>query len=84
LNIGVKPKEKGETYMKRSSYIMHDETVPLGKRGVTIWAYGRTGRYVCRLEVNATGISIYSGKKGGLKIANVNWEKLVKKLKAKR
>ncbi len=34
--------------MKRSSYLKYDETVELGKRGLTIWAYGRTGRYVCR------------------------------------
>lgn len=67
--------------MKRSSYLIYDEAVQLGKRGLTIWAYGKTGKYVCRLEANATGLSVFIGKKGGRRIANVYWEQLVKKLK---
>ena len=42
--------------MKRSSYLKHDETIELGKRGLTVWAYGRTGKYVCRVEINAAGV----------------------------
>ncbi len=64
--------------MKRSSYLKYDETVELGKRGLTIWAYGRTGRYVCRVEINAAGIKVSSGKRGGKCLANVSWESFVK------
>jgi len=66
--------------MKRSSYIKYDEVVALGKRGLKIWAYGRTGRFVCRLEINATGLAAYSGTKGRKLIANVSWERLVQEL----
>jgi hypothetical protein len=69
--------------MKRSSYLKHDEVVELGKRGLTIWAYGKTNRYVCRLEINAAGLGIYSGKKGGKRLVNSTWEHLVQKLSGK-
>jgi hypothetical protein len=65
--------------MKRSSYLQYDDIIPLGKRGLTVWGYGRTNRYVCRVEVNAAGIAIYTGKKGGRRIANLSWEYLVKR-----
>lgn len=71
---------KGALAMKRSSYLIYDEELQLGKRGLTIWAYGRSGEYVCRLEINATGLAVFAGKKGGRRIANVNWEQLPKKL----
>jgi hypothetical protein len=66
--------------MKRSSYLLYDEIVPLGKRGLRIWAYGKTKKFVCRLEINATGMAIYSGTKGTKRIANVSWERLVEEL----
>ncbi len=66
--------------MKRSSYLKYDEIVELGKRGLTIWAYGKTHKYVCRLEINAAGLAVFTGKKGGRRIANVNWEQLVHRL----
>jgi len=66
--------------MKRSSYMLYDETIELGKRGLKLWAYGKTGKYVCRVEINAAGIAVYTGKKGGKRLADVNWENLVKRL----
>lgn len=66
--------------MKRSSYLKYDETVQLGKRGLTIWAYGKSQQFVCRLEINATGLEAFSGTKGRKRIANASWEGLVKKL----
>jgi hypothetical protein len=66
--------------MKRSSYLKYDEVVELGKRGLKIWAYGRTKRFVCRLEINATGVAVFSGVKGNKRIANVSWERFVEKL----
>jgi hypothetical protein len=67
--------------MKRSSYLMYDDYIPLGRKTLKIWAYGRTKRYVCRVEINAAGMSIHSGKKGGRKIIDLSWERLVSRLK---
>ena len=66
--------------MKRSSYLKYDEVIELGKRGLKIWAYGKTKRFVCRLEINATGVAVFSGGKGKKRIANVSWERFVEKL----
>jgi hypothetical protein len=66
--------------MKRSSYLKYDEVVQLGKRGLTVWGYGKTGKFVCRVEVNGAGIAVFTGAKGKLKLANVSWEKLVERL----
>ncbi len=66
--------------MKRTSYLKHDEEIPLGKRGLTVWGYGRKKEFVCRLEINAAGVAVYTGSKGRKKITNASWEKLVEKL----
>lgn len=66
--------------MKRSSYLRYDEIVSLGKRGLTIWGYDKTEMFVCRVEINAAGLALYSGTKGKKRIANVAWETLVEKL----
>jgi len=66
--------------IKRSATLQYDEKVEIGTRGLTVWGYGRTGKFACRLEVNAAGIALYSGTKGKKKLANVGWEKLVEKL----
>ena len=68
--------------MKRSSYLKYDEITPLGKKGLKIWAYDANEKFACRLEINATGMAVFSGTKGGKKIANLSWEKLVKRLTA--
>ncbi len=66
--------------MKRSSYLKYDETVELRKRGLTIWAYGKNNKFVCRIEINAAGMAVFSGTKGKKRIANASWEGLVEKL----
>ena len=66
--------------MKRSSYLIYDEIIALGKRGLTIWAYGKNRKFVCRLEINAAGMAVFSGTKGKKRIANASWERLVEKL----
>jgi hypothetical protein len=66
--------------MKRSSYLLHDEEVALGKRGLRIWGYGKKGRFACRVEINATGLAVYSGPRGGKRLINSSWEHLVDKL----
>lgn len=66
--------------MKRSSYLRYDETISLGKRGLKVWGYDKRKRFVCRVEINATGLALYVGTKGRKRLANVSWEGLVKKL----
>jgi hypothetical protein len=69
--------------VKRRSWLRYEEYIELGVKPVRVWGYSRTGRYVCRAEINAAGIAIYAGKKGGKKLADVSWEKLVKRLQTK-
>ena len=66
--------------MKRSSFLEFGQEIELNKAGLKIWGYDTQEKFVCRLEINATGIAVYAGEKGGRKLANVNWEELVKKL----
>jgi hypothetical protein len=66
--------------LKRSSYLVHDEEIPLGTRGMTVWGYDKKRRFVCRVEINAAGLAVYAGSKGGKRLADVNWEGLVHKL----
>ena len=69
--------------MKRSSYLKYDETVALGKRGLKVWAYGKDGHFVCRVEINAAGLALYAGTKGKKRLANLSWERLVDRLAPK-
>jgi hypothetical protein len=66
--------------VKRSSYLRYDEIIGLGKRGLTVWGYDKEQKFVCRVEINAAGLALYSGTKGKKRIANVGWETLVQKL----
>jgi len=67
--------------MKQSGYLKVNQEIELKKGpGLTIWGYNKQGEFVCRLEINATGLEVFTGKKGGRKIADVYWEDLVKKL----
>lgn len=72
--------KRGATTVKRSSYLKHDEVIALGKRGLTIWGYSTKGKFVCRTEINAAGLALFSGTKGLKRIANVSWEGLVRSL----
>lgn len=67
--------------MKRSSYLRVDQIIPVDKAGLRVWGYGPKGRFVCRLEINAAGIEIFTGEKGGHRLAKANWERLIEKLK---
>ena len=64
---------------KRSSYVSLRD-LPLGKRPIKIWGYDQSDKFVCRLEINAAGVAVFSGEKGGKMLCNVSWERLVKKL----
>lgn len=66
--------------MKRRSVLRHDEFIELGKKGLKIWCYSPSNKFVCRIEINSAGLALYTGSKGGKKVANTSWEGLVKKL----
>ena len=66
--------------MKQRSYLKYSAEVELGIKPAFVWGYGRSGRFVCRLEINSAGIAVCSGKKGTKRLANVSWEALVKRL----
>jgi hypothetical protein len=74
----MKPEQR-----KRSSYLSA-RYLWVGKRPIKIWGYDKSERFVCRLEINAAGLAVFSGEKGGRMLCDLSWEMLVKKLKAKR
>jgi hypothetical protein len=64
---------------KRSSYLSARD-LQLGKRPIKIWGYDKSEDFVCRLEINAAGVEVFSGGRGGKKLGNYSWEQLVTKL----
>jgi len=70
--------------VKRSSFLKYDEYLELGVKPVRVWAYGKTGRFVCPVEINAAGVALYAGKKGRKRLADVSWERLVERLGKKK
>ena len=66
---------------RRSSYVA-TPTVELPNAPVYVWGYNTAGDFVCRMEINAAGVALYSGTKGKKKLCNVTWERLVAKLTA--
>jgi hypothetical protein len=69
--------------LKRSSYLSARD-IRLAIRPVKIWGYGKSENFVCRVEINAAGIAVFTGVKGGQKLCNDSWEKFVKRLKEKQ
>jgi hypothetical protein len=65
---------------RRSSYLKVPQTVELERLPIKIWAYAPSGEFVCRLEINGAGLAAYSGTKGGKRLCNVVWERLVQQL----
>ena len=64
---------------KRSSYLSL-RYLSLDTRPIKIWGYDTSDEFVCRLEINAAGVAVYSGKRGGKKLCNHDWETFVGKL----
>jgi hypothetical protein len=67
---------------KRSSYLSVRD-IELGKKPIKIWGYDKSDKFVCRLEINAAGIAIYSGERGGKKLEDFSWERFVRTLTKK-
>ena len=66
--------------MKQRSYLKYSAEVELGIKPVFVWGYGRSGRFVCRVEINSAGMAVYTGRKGTRRLGNMSWEGLVKRL----
>jgi len=64
---------------KRSSYLSTNE-LQLGRAPIKIWGYDKSEDFVCRLEINAAGLAVFAGGRGGKKLGDFSWERLVKKL----
>jgi hypothetical protein len=70
---------KGEN-RKRSSYLSARD-IHIGRGPIKIWGYDKAEKFVCRLEINAAGLAAFSGERGGKKLCDLSWERLVAKLK---
>ena len=47
--------------MKRSGYLKIKEEIELSQAGLIIWAYGKNGKYLGRVEINRAGLAAYTG-----------------------
>jgi len=65
---------------KSRGYLRIHETVELTLSGLTVWAYTKRGKYLGRVEINRAGLAAYTGKKGGIRLGNMNWERLFERL----
>ena len=61
---------------RRTSYLA-TPWLPLKNSPVIIYGYDKSGKFVCRLEINAAGVAVFAGEKGNKPIANHSWERLV-------
>lgn len=66
---------------KRSAYLSTKE-LPLGKRPISVWGYSKSESFVCRLEITAARIAVYSGLRGKKLVDKFSWEGFVRKLKS--
>jgi hypothetical protein len=64
--------------------MQYAEYVELGFAPVRVWGYDKEGKYVCRVEVNAAGLAVYTGSKGLKRVANATWEQLVERIKKRK
>jgi hypothetical protein len=54
--------------------------IPARKRPVWITGYSKSEKFVCRLEISAAGIVVFTGTKGTKKLGDYTWEEFVRKL----
>jgi len=62
----------------------YDRTITIKKNPVVIWAYGKSGNFVGRLEIRGASLAAYTGPTGGKRIANLGWEKTFERLRSSR
>lgn len=66
--------------VKREAYLQLKETVPLTLRGITVWAYTKRGKFLGKVEINRAGLAAYTGKKAGIKLGDMRWERFFEQL----
>lgn len=69
---------------RRMGYLQMKEEVPLGIRGLVVWAYSKRGKYLGRVEINRAGLAAYTGRKGQNCLGNMSWERFFERLGKKR
>ena len=68
---------------RRSSFLSLPKgyKIELGKGLIKVWAYTTSEVPICRLEINAAGIGVYTGKMGKTKLFSGYWEKFIERVK---
>ena len=66
--------------MKHRGYLKIYEEIELSNAGLVIWAYGRRGKYLGRVEINRAGLAAFTGIKGRKRLGNMLWETLFARL----
>lgn len=66
--------------MRQQSTSKWAAEVELGSRPLIVWGYAKTGNLICRVEINRSGIAVYSGKKATKALGEMSWEGLVRQL----
>jgi hypothetical protein len=61
-----------------------DDVIEIGKGGFKVWCYGKNKKFVCRLEIAAAGMAVFTGTKGGKRVADLSWEHLIEELTRRR
>lgn len=68
---------------RRFGYLKLHEEVTLNLRGLTVWAYRRSGKHLGRVEINRAGLAAFTGRKGNRRLGNMSWERLFERLDKK-
>ncbi len=69
---------------KHLGYLKLHEVISLSRRGLTVWAYNKRGKYLGRVEVSHAGLAAYTGRKGGKRLVNMVWERFFDWLRKNR
>ena len=69
---------------RRYGYLEIKELIELGRTGLVVWAYRRSGQFLGRVEINHAGLAAYTGKKGRKRLGDMKWETLFKRLTKKK
>jgi hypothetical protein len=59
------------TMKKRSSYLQFHQEFDLDRAGITVSGYDKRENFVCRLEINHSGVALYTGSTGRKRVADV-------------
>jgi hypothetical protein len=66
---------------KNRGYLKIREEIELTRRGLTVRAYTKRGKFIGRVDINHAGLKAYVGKKANKVLGNMSWEQLFDRLK---